>query len=839
MLRENTDESILCLCYTNHALDQFLGHMLDAGETSLVRIGSRSRSERVASYNLKELARQKSQQLSSCGFGRSFKRVEAQMHAIKTEIEKHLSGINKPLQWRGEVENYLQDEEPELFACLYMPTLGGNFQFVGPNGKSVPSDYLWNCWYGGKAFPEFVLDIMESDNLPRFQEFWSMAPADRIAMANQWRADIIEEDINELISRVNEFEMLCDERRAIRHEQNLEIVKQARVIGATTTGAAQNKELLSSKKPGILIVEEAGEVLEAHVLSALQADSTKHLILIGDHMQLRPKVESYHLTVVSDMGYSLDCSLFERLVLAGLPSVTLEVQHRMRPTISELIRMQTYPDLVDHNSVKTFPDLRGVERNVVFIDHRYPEDIADNDDEDIPSMSKSNNYEVGMVVAIAKYFLHQGYRPDRIAILTPYLCQLQQIVRRVKGELKEVAVFLGDRDSRDLEELEGKELTEEQRSFDIKSLRCSSIDNFQGEEADIVIISLVRSNKKGQIGFLKEAQRVNVLLSRARLGMFIVGNSKTLRTSDRGRQVWDPIIQSFESNGSLMEGIPTHCQLHPEDKPIVMSKTEDFLRHRANGGCSRLCGRRMNCGHHCRLTCHPFDREHNNLAGECIQPCRRIPSKCNEGHACKKLCKENCGPCGLKKGPFQLMNCDHWLDSVFCHDVRDETAILSLSRKCTEEVTHKFEPCGHEAKTSCANTKLDKPLCPSKCNQSVEGCGHVCATICSKCDGKHLCNRFCQRNLFCGHLCATKCHSGVCQPCTQPCIVSCVHSKCPKLCRELCSSCVEPCDWQCDHQGKCNLVCGAPCARMPCSEVSKLRSVPIGWFCSLLLNLHP
>jgi superfamily I DNA and/or RNA helicase len=79
------------------------------------------------------------------------------------------------------------------------------------------------------------------------------------------------------------------------------------------------------KSPGVVIVEEAGEVLEPHILSALSeksahSDETKHLILIGDHLQLRPKVECYELSSSAQRGYNFDVSLFERLIKSRFPS---------------------------------------------------------------------------------------------------------------------------------------------------------------------------------------------------------------------------------------------------------------------------------------------------------------------------------------------------------------------------------------------------------------------------------------------------------------------------------------------------------------------------------------
>ncbi len=107
------------------------------------------------------------------------------------------------------------------------------------------------------------------------------------------------------------------------------ILSTARIIGCTTTGAASYRESLAAAKPGIVVVEEAGEILEAHVLSSL-SPVTKQLVMIGDHKQLRPKVETYELSVQAGKGHSLNVSLFERLVLGGYPHSTLEVRALVR-----------------------------------------------------------------------------------------------------------------------------------------------------------------------------------------------------------------------------------------------------------------------------------------------------------------------------------------------------------------------------------------------------------------------------------------------------------------------------------------------------------------------------
>ena len=238
---------------------------------------------------------------------------------------------------------------------------------------------------------------------------------------------------------------MVKEREAARNETFVSTLRDARIIGATTSGAARYREVLSEVSPSIVFVEEAGEVLEAHVLASLST-ATKHLVLIGDHMQLRPKVETHHLRAVFGNGYNLDVSLFERLIRCGLPSATLAVQHRMRPSISRLIREQTYPTLVDHPSVQEYPNVRGISQNLLFIDHDHKEDGSPLDSRDSGRRvsTKSNKYEAMMCVEIVRFLLLQGYKTDDIVVLTPYQGQLFKIVTEMKRHLQDVEANVSD-----------------------------------------------------------------------------------------------------------------------------------------------------------------------------------------------------------------------------------------------------------------------------------------------------------------------------------------------------------------------------------------------------------
>ena len=130
-------------------------------------------------------------------------------------------------------------------------------------------------------------------------------------------------------------------------------------------GAAKYRKLLQRLKPRITIVEEAAEVLESHIVTSL-TPGCQHLILIGDHQQLRPNPTVFQLA----KDHNLDVALFERMVKNGMPFERLRLQHRMRPEISQMLEHIYFnPKLENHYSVMRFENVKGVSRNMFFVDH--------------------------------------------------------------------------------------------------------------------------------------------------------------------------------------------------------------------------------------------------------------------------------------------------------------------------------------------------------------------------------------------------------------------------------------------------------------------------------------
>lgn len=188
----------------------------------------------------------------------------------------------------------------------------------------------------------------------------------------------------------------------------------------------------------------------------------------------------------------LGISLFERMVRNNLHCSVLGVQHRMRPEISRLIRPAIYPRLEDHESVLEFPPVRGVDHPLYFLHHTRKEKAAGDS-------SKENVHEVRFLVRLARHLILNGYEPEEVTILAAYLGQFYAIVR----EKQKYNVLL-------------------------KGVRVAVLDNYQGEECKIILLSLVRNNDEKSIGFLKIENRVCVALSRAKEGMYVMGNMDLL-----------------------------------------------------------------------------------------------------------------------------------------------------------------------------------------------------------------------------------------------------------------------------------------------------------------------
>lgn len=440
-LFDNTNENILVLCYTNHALDQFLEDLLDIGtdQSSMVRLGSKS-SSRTEPLSLRNQTRGTSHPFDVINDLRNT------MNKQKVAIEESLTDCLHYRANTADMLSYLEFAEDDwaFFYALRTPGMGEDEEIVGPKGKTVTQTYIFDRWLQGKDAGVFADQVHESHS-----HVWQMDRGTRHAKWTTWEVEQRKElltKVNEAVNSYNESEALLRKAWSQQHGQ---IIRDKRIVACTTTAAAKYTEQIQSASPGVILVEEAGEILESHVLTAM-TPSVRQLILIGDHQQLRPKVNAYALSVEKGDGYDLNRSLFERLILAGFPHTTLQEQYRMCPEISSLVRHLGYPSLRDAPSTLQREPVRGINFRVVFIDHRKPEraasQIADRRDQGA-TVSKQNQWEVAMVLKIVRYMAQQGYGTSDQVVLTPYLGQLHLL----RNELaKENDPVLNDLDSFDL-----------------------------------------------------------------------------------------------------------------------------------------------------------------------------------------------------------------------------------------------------------------------------------------------------------------------------------------------------------------------------------------------------
>lgn len=295
------------------------------------------------------------------------------------------------------------------------------------------------------------------------------------------------------------------ERSTIRH-----VVDSADVICTTTT---IDDELLGNQQFGLVVVDEACQCTEPAIWQAMLRGG--RMVLAGDHCQLPPTVVSAQ---AAQQGFSV--SLMERLVQHFGHDVfrRLQVQYRMHEDIMQFSSAEFYDgELVADLSVKAHKladlshvqDAPACEAVLEFWDTagaEWEEELEPD------GQSKRNPREATWVLGQVRELLDAGVRPEEIAVIAPYAAQVRLL--------------------RDRLQLEGLEI--------------DTVDGFQGREKEVVLVTLVRSNAEGEIGFLKDTRRTNVALTRARRSLRVVGDSATLA----GHPFYKDLIEYFEAHGA-------------------------------------------------------------------------------------------------------------------------------------------------------------------------------------------------------------------------------------------------------------------------------------------------
>lgn len=373
---------------------------------------------------------------------------------------------------------------------------------------------------------------------PDYPQLWAIRKAIRELRKNRKKgSENYHQKMDRLKSRAAEIELRI----------NAELFGEARVIACTLVGSAHH--LLEGMKFGTLFIDEAAQALEAACWIPMKRAS--RVILAGDHCQLPPTVKS-----IAALRAGLGKTLMERIAENKPEVVTLlKIQYRMN---DEIMRFSSdwfyggkvesapqikYRSVLDYDHPITWIDTSNEENQITIEGEDAPEDSAStassvsaaNQNSDLnfkeqfvgESFGRINKAEAELtLLTLAEYFTKIGKQrvlEERIdvGIISPYRAQVQYL----KKLIKKYEFFKPYR----------------------RLISVNTVDGFQGQERDVILISLVRSNDEGQIGFLKDLRRMNVAITRARMKLIILGNKDTMTKHPFYKKLWK-YVEAINNN---------------------------------------------------------------------------------------------------------------------------------------------------------------------------------------------------------------------------------------------------------------------------------------------------
>ena len=273
-MHDKTSNAILIVCYTNHALDQFLEDLIkfNIPAESIVRLGRRA-NQSVEHLSLHKQSREHFQydwdEINNLKYGAS-----SQEHELETHFDKLLAIDNFK-----SLITYLELRHPPFFDAFYVPLeTEDRMTRVGRDGKPIDEKYLFSRWTRGRG-----AGVLSDD--PHVQAtswIWAMDHPARKQLLTEWRHELATTTTESICKSGIEYNKLQDSIGKKFQESIVAVLKKKRIIACTTTGAAIYTEAIKKVGPRFLLVEEAGEILESHTLTAL-SPTVDQIILIGDH----------------------------------------------------------------------------------------------------------------------------------------------------------------------------------------------------------------------------------------------------------------------------------------------------------------------------------------------------------------------------------------------------------------------------------------------------------------------------------------------------------------------------------------------------------------------------
>lgn len=340
---------------------------------------------------------------------------------------------------------------------------------------------------------------------PDYPQLWSIRETIRKLRQNRNRRrdEGFHQKVERLKSRATELEIRI----------NAQLFGEARVIASTLTGSANR--LLSGQKFGTLFIDEAAQALEPACWIAIRKAS--RVILAGDHCQLPPTVKS-----IAALRGGLGTTLMERIVKQKPETVTLlKTQYRMNEQIMRFSSDWFYGGMIEAAPQVRFRGILDLDNPMTWIDTSA---VAGKEEFVGESFGRINRAEADMTLdVLQEYFTRIGKArvlEERIdvGVISPYRAQVQLLRRLIRK----------------------KEFFKPYRGL----ISVNTVDGFQGQERDVIVISLVRANADGQIGFLSDLRRMNVAITRARMKLMIMGDVPTMTRHPFYRKLYEFIMEN-------------------------------------------------------------------------------------------------------------------------------------------------------------------------------------------------------------------------------------------------------------------------------------------------------
>ncbi|KPM46276.1 Intron-binding protein aquarius [Neonectria ditissima] len=428
----------------------------------------------------------------------------------------------------GRVESFLENRDRYLHE---VKRLAASLGAPGAHENSAETAGYFNTVYVEPMWTKF-LQIAESDDSTAaaiiqafpFHTYFSDAPQP-VFPEEAGREQVLEvargcyRHISKIFSELADalpFEIL----RRERDKANYLLTSEARIVAMTTTHAAIRRGEIASLKFHYdnVVMEEAAQITEIETFMPLAMQTPvqgkmplQRVILCGDHFQNSPVIQSLAFRHYAN----LEQSLFSRLVRLGVPTITLDKQGRARSSIARLYQWR-YENLENLSAVQNNPEF--VKANAGFkFDYQFvnvPDYKGRGESEPTPHFVQ-NLGEAEYAVAIYQYMRLLGYPAETISILTTYAGQ--------RALVKDVLFHRCARNP----------------VFGLPKA-VATVDKYQGEQNDYIILSLTRTSR---VGYLRDVRRMTVALSRARLGLYILGRREVFEACPELRPAFDLLLQ--------------------------------------------------------------------------------------------------------------------------------------------------------------------------------------------------------------------------------------------------------------------------------------------------------